>query len=205
MPWRGGGAGVMYCSRILYNTIPMHAGVRLCWRNLHSSPRVRNNSHYQQSLLEHTEAEFATGHITTIESGTCKDGKWEEKRWREGERKGGKEERKSEKRGRQSERFTDRNEIIEEAQCGLAREQNKRKTKKWRQRTVIFRACEYTGLRIQQYKAASHMYPSTVRKQPQNPFFFFFFLVLVVVGDADKPVTTPSLSPSYRYPASVQG
>lgn len=83
----------MYCSTIWYNIIPMHAGVRLCWRNLHSSPRVRNNSHYQQSLLEHTEAEFATGHITTIESGTCKDGKWEEEGGREGEGEGGKEKR----------------------------------------------------------------------------------------------------------------
>lgn len=73
----------------------MHAAVRLCWRNLHSSPRVRNNSHYQQSLLEHTEAEFATGHITTIESGTCKDGKWEEERKREGEREGGKEKKRA--------------------------------------------------------------------------------------------------------------
>lgn len=78
----------------------MHAGVRLCWRNLHSSPRVRNNSHYQQSLLEHTEAEFATGHLTTIESGTCKDGKWEEERGREGRRKKEKEGKKeSEKEG----------------------------------------------------------------------------------------------------------
>jgi len=74
----------------------MHTGGRLCWRNLHSSPRVRNNNHYQQSLLEHTEAEFATGHITTIESGTCKDGKWEEVRGREGGSKRRREGKKSE-------------------------------------------------------------------------------------------------------------
>lgn len=78
--------GLMYCSTIQYNIIPLHQSGGLCWRNLHSSPRVRNNSHYQQSLLEHTEAEFATGHITTIESGTCKDGKWEEERGSEGQR-----------------------------------------------------------------------------------------------------------------------
>lgn len=105
----------MYCFTIQCGIIPMHAGVRLCWRNLHSSPCVRDNSHYQQSLLEHTEAEFATGHITTIESGTCKDGKWEEEGGREGE--GGKKKRRKRERqrGRQKERFTDRNEIIEEA------------------------------------------------------------------------------------------
>lgn len=83
---------LMYCFRIWYNTIPMHGEVKLCKRNLHSSPRVRNNSHYQQSLHEHTEPEFATGHITTIESGTCKDGKWEEEGWggRRRRRRGGK-------------------------------------------------------------------------------------------------------------------
>ena len=86
----------MYRSTIQYNVIPLHASGRLCWRNLHSSPRVRNNSHYQQSLLEHTEAEFATGHITTIESGTCKDGKWEDEGERERKREG--------KRGREGER-----------------------------------------------------------------------------------------------------
>lgn len=89
----------MYCSTIWYNIIPMHAAVRLCWRNLHSSSRIRNNSHYQQSLLEHTEAEFATGHITKIESGTCKDGKWEDEGGKEGGREKEKEGRKK-KRGR---------------------------------------------------------------------------------------------------------
>lgn len=78
----------MYCSENMaeYNS-PIRAGVRLGYRNLHSSPRIRKNSHYQQSPLEHTEAEFATGHITTIESGTCKD----EKREGVGEKEGGRE------------------------------------------------------------------------------------------------------------------
>jgi len=83
----------MYCFRIWYNIMPMHAEVKLCERNIFSSPHVRHNSHYQQSLFKHTEAEFATGHITTIESGTCKDGKWEDE-WggREKEKEEGKKE-----------------------------------------------------------------------------------------------------------------
>lgn len=111
MQWR-----LLDCSTELYNIIPMHAEVKLCERNLHSSPCVRNNSHYQQSLLEHTEAEFATGHITTIESGTCKDGKWEEEgRGRKKEEEEGKKERE---RGRQSMRSSDRNKIKEEVSVG---------------------------------------------------------------------------------------
>lgn len=57
----------------------------------------KKNSHYQQSLFERTEAEFATGHISAIESGTCKDEKREG--WRAGGREGGMQRRKSETEG----------------------------------------------------------------------------------------------------------
>lgn len=82
------GGCLMYCS-IWCNTIQYNTHQHLHILSEGDSPSslcIRNNSHYQQRLLEHTEAEFATGHITAIESGTCKDGKWkeveEERKWR---------------------------------------------------------------------------------------------------------------------------